>query len=62
MAGGGGYGSPEERDPAAVLDDVRAGLVSHDAARELYRVVVTGAGGAAALDAAATAALRSCSA
>ncbi|MDO8186531.1 hydantoinase B/oxoprolinase family protein [Conexibacter sp. JD483] len=58
MAGGGGYGAPAERDPEAVLDDVRAGLVSHAAAREVYRVAVDGAGGAAVLDAAATAALR----
>ena len=39
-AGGGGYGRPEERDPAWVLDDVRDELVSVEAAREVYRVVV----------------------
>jgi len=36
--GGGGYGNPLERDPRAVADDVRAGLVSLDAAEALYGV------------------------
>ncbi|MFM9859284.1 hydantoinase B/oxoprolinase family protein [Pseudoxanthobacter sp. M-2] len=39
-ASGGGYGDPRARDPQRVLDDVRAGLVSVLAARELYGVVV----------------------
>jgi len=34
--GGGGYGPPSERDPAAVHADVRAGYLSEQAARELY--------------------------
>jgi N-methylhydantoinase B len=34
--GGGGYGPPSERDPAAVHADVRAGHLSEQAARELY--------------------------
>jgi N-methylhydantoinase B len=34
--GGGGYGTPSERDPAAVHADVRAGYLSEQAARELY--------------------------
>jgi N-methylhydantoinase B len=34
--GGGGYGPPEERDPAAVHEDVRNGYLSERAARELY--------------------------
>ncbi|MEC0332089.1 hydantoinase B/oxoprolinase family protein [Paenibacillus macerans] len=38
--GGGGYGSPYERDPAAVLNDVRSGLVSEAAAREQYGVIL----------------------
>ncbi|MBI2955611.1 MAG: hydantoinase B/oxoprolinase family protein [Chloroflexi bacterium] len=38
--GGGGYGSPLERDPLAVLEDVRNGLVSREVAREVYGVVV----------------------
>ena len=48
--GGGGFGSPLERDPARVEGDVRQGYVSEEAARELYGVV--------AGDAAATEALR----
>lgn len=36
--GGGGYGNPLERDPAAVVADVRAGLVSLHAAESLYGV------------------------
>lgn len=39
-AGAGGYGDPAERDPAAVLADVRSGLVSHESARDDYGVVV----------------------
>jgi len=38
--GGGGYGSPLERDLAAVRNDVRQGYVSAAAARELYGVVI----------------------
>ncbi len=38
--GGGGYGDPLERDPALVLQDVREGYVSLDAARETYGVVI----------------------
>lgn len=38
--GGGGYGDPFERDPMAVLDDVRCGKVSLDRAREVYGVVI----------------------
>jgi N-methylhydantoinase B len=34
--GGGGYGDPRERDRAAVRADVEAGLVSEQAAREVY--------------------------
>ncbi len=36
--GGGGYGDPLHRDPLAVLDDVRAGMVSADAAQQIYGV------------------------
>ena len=53
-AGGGGYGDPFERDPAAVLRDVAAGFVSPDAAREVYGVAVSDG----AVDEAETAALR----
>jgi N-methylhydantoinase B len=38
--GGGGYGDPVERDPQAVLADVRDGKVSPEKAREAYGVVV----------------------
>ncbi len=55
MPGGGGLGAPETRDAALVAADVRAGLVSADAARDQYRVVVTPSGD---LDAAATDKLR----
>lgn len=35
-AGGGGYGSPKERKREAVIADVRQGLVSAEAARDVY--------------------------
>jgi N-methylhydantoinase B len=34
--GGGGYGSPTERDPNAVRRDIRAGHVTADVARTVY--------------------------
>jgi N-methylhydantoinase B/oxoprolinase/acetone carboxylase alpha subunit len=34
--GGGGYGSPRERDPAAVKRDLVEGKISEAAAREIY--------------------------
>jgi N-methylhydantoinase B len=40
---GGGYGDPLERDPAAVANDVSEGLVSQEAALDLYGVVLDGA-------------------
>jgi N-methylhydantoinase B len=40
LPGGGGFGPPGERDPGAVLADVRAGYVGADAARDVYRVLV----------------------
>jgi N-methylhydantoinase B len=55
LPGGGGMGAPVARDPALVARDVRDGLISVAAARELYRVAVDGLG---VLDAAATARLR----
>ena len=39
-AGGGGYGPPEDRDPEAVLRDVRDGKVSLERARQIYGVIV----------------------
>ncbi len=38
--GGGGYGPPEEREPARVLRDVLEGKVSAERAREVYRVAI----------------------
>jgi N-methylhydantoinase B len=38
--GGGGYGDPLDRDPAAVAADVVAGLVSLSRARDVYGVVL----------------------
>jgi N-methylhydantoinase B len=55
LPGGGGMGAPVARDPALVARDVRDGLISVAAARELYRVAVDALG---VLDAAATARLR----
>ena len=40
LPGGGGYGDPFERDPRAVLEDVRQGRVSVEAARREYGVAV----------------------
>ncbi|MBV8166520.1 MAG: hydantoinase B/oxoprolinase family protein, partial [Alphaproteobacteria bacterium] len=56
MAGAGGWGDPLERDPARVLRDVRNELVSPQAARTSYGVVVDTT--AWTVDAAATEALR----
>jgi N-methylhydantoinase B len=53
--GGGGFGSPLERDPALVAYDVQEGYVSAEAARADYGVVVSPEG---ELDIAATEALR----
>jgi N-methylhydantoinase B len=55
MPGGGGLGDPRKRDAGAVAKDVRLGLVSPEAARRDYGVVVSADG---TLDPAATAGLR----
>jgi N-methylhydantoinase B len=55
-AGGGGMGSPLDRDPEAVLADVLDGKVSVEAAHELYGVVLSGS--PQVVDADATAARR----
>ena len=52
--GGGGFGTPLERDPDLVLADVLQGYVSPEAARTSYGVVIAGG----AVDAAATSDLR----
>ncbi len=54
--GGGGWGPAFERDPQAVLHDVREGYVSIAAAHTDYGVVIDAA--TLSIDAAATAALR----
>jgi N-methylhydantoinase B len=36
--GGAGVGNPAERDPEAVREDVLDGILSHQTAREVYRV------------------------
>lgn len=54
--GGGGYGDPFERPPAAVARDVREGWVTRERAAQVYGVVL---GDDAAVDEAATAARRS---
>ena len=56
QAGGGGYGDPLDRDPDAVLRDVRLEKVTAGHARESYGVVL--AGDPPAVDLAATEALR----
>ena len=38
QAGGGGYGDPRTRPPELVLQDVREGYVSPEAAREIYGI------------------------
>jgi N-methylhydantoinase B len=54
MGGGGGFGPPRERDPKRVLQDVRAGYVSLEAAAREYGVVVLQNGRRFELDEAAT--------
>jgi N-methylhydantoinase B len=49
-SGGGGYGDPFERDPAAVASDVREGAITRTIAESTYGVVFDGDG----VDAAAT--------
>ncbi len=52
--GAGGWGDPLERDPQAVLQDIRRGFVSREAAERLYGVVLADGG----LDSDATVRLR----
>jgi N-methylhydantoinase B len=54
--GGGGFGDPHRRDPAAVLRDVMDGIVSLRKARDIYGVVLNG--NPLRIDADATTALR----
>lgn len=55
---GGGYGSPLDRDPELVRDDVSEGWVSVERAESVYGVVVTESPTGVTLDAEATNALR----
>ncbi len=55
--GGGGYGDPKRRPAERVAEEVRNGMISPDAARDDYGVVVDP--GTFRIDGAATAALRS---
>jgi N-methylhydantoinase B len=55
LPGGGGLGDPLLRDPALVARDVRDALISAEAARDIYKVVLAGD---FAPDMAATKALR----
>jgi N-methylhydantoinase B len=61
-AGGGGWGDPLDRDPMRVIEDIRDGMVSAEAARAEYGVVAQLNGGegleAVQLDRAATEKLR----
>jgi len=56
MPGGGGLGDPRRRDPARVIEDVRLGMVSREAAAAEYGVILSAD---LALDVEATARARS---
>jgi N-methylhydantoinase B len=56
LPGGGGMGDPALRDPAHVAADVRDGMVTHEAARLVYKVAIDPSG---AVDPDATSSLRS---
>ena len=56
MPGGGGWGKPLDRDPEAVLADVKAEKISRERAEAVYGVVLAGDG--REVDGAATRALR----
>jgi len=58
MGGGGGFGAPTEREPWRVLQDVRAGYVSIEAAARDYKVILRQRGRAIELDEEATRAAR----
>ena len=59
-ASGGGYGTPHQRDPGLVLEDVEEGLETEERARTAYGVVLDrdGDDGARTVDIKATRALR----
>ncbi|WP_033294132.1 hydantoinase B/oxoprolinase family protein [Amycolatopsis jejuensis] len=45
LAGGGGFGDPAERDREAVIDDLADGLISEQAAHEVYGLTAADLGG-----------------
>jgi N-methylhydantoinase B len=57
--GGGGLGDPRRRDPSRVLNDVRNGYVTQQAARKIYRVAIDSINGDYALNETKTRELRS---
>ena len=57
-AAGGGYGSPLDRDPGLVLQDVAEGWIGAERARAVYGVVIETKGNDMAIDEAATRDLR----
>lgn len=57
-SGGGGWGDPLDRDPAAVLLDVRSGVISAEAAETAYGVVLSENDEFLTVDSAATETLR----
>jgi N-methylhydantoinase B len=54
VGGGGGFSDPAERDPDRVLDDVRAGYVSVEAARRDYGIAIRQSGRKFELDGGST--------
>lgn len=40
LPGGGGFSAPHERDPTALLEDVRQGYISVEAAQQTYGIVI----------------------
>ena len=56
--GGGGYGDPLKRDPTQVLEDVRNGFVTEQAAQSAYGVALKRESGLLEIDEAATGILR----
>jgi N-methylhydantoinase B len=42
LSGGGGYGSPLDREPERVLEDVLSQFISFERARDVYGVIFTG--------------------
>jgi N-methylhydantoinase B len=56
VSGSGGFGEPAQRDPEAVMGDVREGKVSREQAGRRYKVAI--AAGSLTLDRSGTAALR----